>query len=293
MSWVAFFAKLTQPNFGALVTTLQKPILLTISFSHYVEFARWSLQLMGKSFEEYGYAPVQHVFPILATRLKGKGQNTAPADDKEKKPKMSSMTSAPALVLPNGELKSNSWDIATWAGLDPPEEALEYTLDTIVGPLSRHICYYYLLRKSNENVIEGMFLQDNHLLWRLLWNLGLKSIILNMMRKSFDIDNETKAQESREKLKEAIDIIARDYLNNRKGKYITGNKLTQADIALAALIAPVTMPPEYCLGKFRKWFDQGMAQDEELRREVEYWRATAVGQYTLQLYSTTRTSTTS
>jgi hypothetical protein len=42
--------------------------MVTISYSHYVEFARWSLQLGGVDFEEHGYAPIEHVLPTIALR---------------------------------------------------------------------------------------------------------------------------------------------------------------------------------------------------------------------------------
>ena len=45
--------------------------LLTIPYSHYVEFARWSLQLGGKKFEETKYMPGQHILPMLALRWTG------------------------------------------------------------------------------------------------------------------------------------------------------------------------------------------------------------------------------
>lgn len=300
MSWIAFFAKLTQPKYRLIAANSKIPVFLTISFSHYVEFARWSLQLMNKSYNEHSFAPMQHILPLLATRLDEKeankrlpptsvAHNGIKADEKVIKNK-SSMTSTPQFVLCDGSILQNSWEIASWADLKPPDDDFKQTLDEKVGPLSRQLFYSFVLKKSNENVVEGMFLENNHWLWKLMWYLGLKSLVLSRMRKHFKVDDINAVNECREKLKEVIDEIGRDKIEGRKSTFITGNKITQSDIALASLLAPMLVPPEYALGKFDKWFKLLQSQDKELKQEISYWRSTMAGKYTLQLYSSHRTT---
>lgn len=61
-------AKLTQKNVLKIAETTGVPQLLTIPYSHYVEFARWSLDHHRVEHEERPYAPVQHVLPMLKLR---------------------------------------------------------------------------------------------------------------------------------------------------------------------------------------------------------------------------------
>ena len=61
-------AKFTQKNYRKLAALENVPILLTIPYSHFVEFSRFSLQLGGVKFREVGYAPGQHVLPVLNLR---------------------------------------------------------------------------------------------------------------------------------------------------------------------------------------------------------------------------------
>ena len=304
MSWIVFLAKLTQPNYRKRAADSGIPIFLTISFSHYVEFARWSLQLMNKSFTEHGYAPVQHILPLLATRIdyyksQNKTNQPTPAlsndsetkqTEKKERPKTNNnKTSAPLLVLSDGSLLQNSWEIATWAGLEPPDnDDFKRTLAERVGPMSRQLFYSFVLKKSNENVTDSIFLENNHWLWKIMWYLGFKSMVLSMMRRSFKIDNREAVNECREELKKVVEDIGREKIITRSGSYIQGDKLTQSDIALASLLAPLLLPPEYALGKALKWFELLQTQDEDFRLEVAYWRGTAVGQYVLQLYKDKR-----
>ena len=112
--------------------------------------ARFSLSFAGLSFEEHGYAPVQHVLPTLATRIgKSKDQNVInkssavvelkPKLDGKKKRKDGShgLTSLPLLVLPDGNILADSWEISKWActqgGLETSPEKLCKVLDEEVG----------------------------------------------------------------------------------------------------------------------------------------------------------------
>ena len=64
------------------------------------------------------------------------------------------------------------------------------------------------------------------------------------------------------------------------------------DVAVAALAAPVVMPPEFCGGAYRPLFDALLAQDPEVAAEADEWRATPVGQHTLRIYEKHRLSLT-
>ena len=298
MSWIVYLAKLTQPNFRNKAETSKVNQFITIPYSHFVDFARWSLQIMGINFEEHGYAPVQHILPILATRIGNKGEKfistssaVAPVDEREgDTKKVKGLTSVPLLVLANGTMLLDSWEIATYAGLDPPSNEFKETLDTIVGPLARQLAYSFIFKKSNENIFQGLCLEENHWFYKLLWFLGLKSFTLARMREIFLPDNIVAVNECRDKLIITVQSIEIDFLKNRKGKYIMGDHITQSDLALAALFATMLVPPEFCLGKFKKWFDLLLVQDKEFYDEVQFWRSTIAGKYVMDLYNTKRAS---
>ena len=69
MSFVVKLAHLTQTDHMRRAKNTATIQLLTISISHYVEMARWCLQLCGLKYEEHGYGPVQHVLPVLSARI--------------------------------------------------------------------------------------------------------------------------------------------------------------------------------------------------------------------------------
>ena len=58
-----------------------------------------------------------------------------------------------------------------------------------------------------------------------------------------------------------------------------------ADIAVASLVAPLVMVPEYGEGKLYSHFERAMVQDKAFRKEVEYWRSTKTGQFAMRMYT--------
>ena len=176
-------AKWTMPNVRQLSKEEQKAYLQTLSFSHYNELARWSLSFSGISFVEHGYAPVQHVLPTLATRIgQTKDQNVANTSStvtqlsRTKKDGSEGMSSLPLLVLPDGNILSDSWEISQWAckqgGIETAPEKLCKVLDEQVGVGVRQLIYFYMLKKENENVMLGMSTDGSHWFWRSLFYVG-------------------------------------------------------------------------------------------------------------------------
>ncbi|HUJ72045.1 MAG TPA: hypothetical protein VLZ30_07360, partial [Verrucomicrobiae bacterium] len=66
-------------------------------------------------------------------------------------------------------------------------------------------------------------------------------------------------------------------------RYLMGNLLTAPDLALAALSAPIVIPPQY--GGPLPSFDELPA---EMKRQIEAWRARPAGQFILRLYAENR-----
>jgi hypothetical protein len=142
------------PDFFAASRASGRPILLTLSFSHYVELARWSLQLCGVAFDEWDYSVLQHVLPVLSVRVAhaqkhlpsaaSAARAVAPQSDHEDAPLVDTpiarggATSTPLLVSPDGSVLADSWAIAGASGLRGLEShALLAMYDAELGPLAR------------------------------------------------------------------------------------------------------------------------------------------------------------
>lgn len=301
MAAIVFIAKALCPDVRTLSKTTGLPHIVTIKFSHYVELARWSMQYCGINFVEHSYAPIQHILPALAARV-GKTKtenivsNSSVTNQSNSKEKRGGMTATPVLILPDGSSGlSDSWEISTWAcekaGLQTCPEGLKTLIDFEVGTYARQLVYSYILAVRNENIYEGLVTDDAHWLWRTLWWMGLRGFTFSKMREAFKtLDTEAVAA-CKEKLKTAVHELDTEWIMKKKGKYLTGDKISQGDIAVAALMAPLVSPELYCLGKFKKWFDLAYQQDAAYREEVEYWRGTAAGKYTLEMYATVRSRT--
>ena len=317
MSFLITFAKWTQTDYCKRAAVTQLPQLVSIPFSHYVEYSRWALQHQGVAFEEHGFAPGYHILPALATRVsaakgtvvssssftqpvKSRSQSipsTANIESesllkkKRAKEKQARSTAVPLLVLPNGDILPDSWSIANYA-LDAPDidKELFRLLDEEVGPLTRQLAYSYLLLARNASTCDNIFVHKQGWVWRLIYAMGGGQLLKKQMGKMFKPDNDTAREVCREKLNAAFEQLNL-FLRTKKGRFLCGDELSASDIAFAALTAPVVVPPEYCLGEYTSYFNEAIKNDPLFAKEVEHWRSTPAGQYTLELYRNHRTAT--
>jgi hypothetical protein len=187
-------------------------------------------------------------------------------------------------MLPNGEYLADSWSICAYSGLKTIEDpSLQALLDDKIGPLARQLAYSFILKPSNKNIWQGLCTNGRHWFWRLLWWLGLGSFVSRTMTKYFkpnDIDVVSKCREDLKAAVAELDAI----ISTRKGKFISGDTIGVADVAAAALLAPVVLPRLYCKGEYNKWFDLIEQQDPMLAAEAVYWRGTNSGAFCLELY---------
>jgi hypothetical protein len=71
MKHLVSLGKLFFPDFRKLAKERNVLQVVTISYSHYVELALWSLKLGKVPYDEHGYVPGQHFMPAAALRLGG------------------------------------------------------------------------------------------------------------------------------------------------------------------------------------------------------------------------------
>jgi len=319
---IPFMARLFYPNDAKTTSRVR---LVTIGFSHYVEMARWSLQLNKVPFNETPCAPVHHVLPALSLHL-AKGKETKhflssssyvkPIRDasslqlslKEMEQKMTTdeakkdsaraargrATAVPVAALPNGLILPDSWAILEFAfkGAEPNiDEKTKKLLDEEVGPLVRHIIYNHILKPQHEKTFNRMCTSSMGLIWQFLWWIYIGSYTSKLMRKIFSCGDKSIQASCRNRLDEICSGHLKDLLdrkNNAGFKFLNGDEISQLDIAVSALLAPLVMPQNYACGVYNVYFQDYEANDPELKKEFDYWREKEIGKYVLKLYSEER-----
>ncbi len=211
---------------------MASPLLVTITFSHYCEKARWTLDRAGIPYRESGHLPGFH---MLAVRRAG------------------GRRSVPALITDEGPI-NDSTDIAKWACHRAPEahlygktdaerreiERLENHFDEALGPHTRRWMYFYMLPDSDLMLRLSAEQQVSSLELRLLpWFFP---ILRPAMRKGMRIDAEG-AERSLRKIEAAFAEVGTMLEDGRP--YLVGDAPSMADITFASLAAIVVTPPEY------------------------------------------------
>lgn len=236
--------------------------LLTIPLSHFCEKARWALDLAHAPYEERGHAPVIHRLFLARHRA----------------------TTAPVLI--DGATKlTESTAIVEHAdrlgrlGLFPDRpaerkavDAFVKTFDERLGPDAR-LWFYSHAMEDDAMFVRLVGAGTRPAERRMLPALvpGIKKLV----RAHFSITDRTR-DEARERLNDVMDLAA----SARAGSpYLVNDTFTAADLAFAALSAPLVAPAQYGA-------ELPPEQDlpEELRDEVQHWRATRSGNATLLLY---------
>lgn len=253
----------------------REPILVTISFSHYCEKARWGLDLAGARYREEGHLPLFHFAAVaLATR----GARDKAADS------TSTRFSTPVLITREGERICDSTRIlqhlCAAEGLslyDPPEAlALDEKYSKSLGPHTRRFGYHHLLR-------------DKHTLRKFFWSLDNKvqaagallwqPVYARVLRKALRI-NADSAERSRQKILAVAGSVEERLADGRR--YLCGDTFSAADLSFAALLAPcllVTREEGY-----RAAFPSIEQTGGPLAAFASDMRARGAGQFALRIY---------
>ena len=206
--------------------------LYQFPISHYCEKVRWAL----------AYKDLDH-------RLK----NLLPGLHIKKARKLTGQAAVPILVH-DGKAMNESSEIITYLDrtftdnpLTPEDPVLrqqalelERFADEKIGPHVRRVCYHTLL--EYPDIVIPFFTVNGP--W--YGNILLKKMFPKMrqsMRKFMKINSESVAQ-SRQILDQATDHIF-TYLQGRD--FIVGDQFSRADLAVASLLAPLSMPAGYGL----------------------------------------------
>lgn len=199
--------------------------LITIPISHYCEKARWALDRARVPYRERAHLQVVHWFHV---RRAGGGW-TAP------------VLRCGSLVL------SESADIVAWAdargrlGLYPSDEvrALESDFDERLGPHGRRWMYDAI---RGDGGMAGKYGLTGVPAWERRALPVAFPVVMRVIDRYLKITPES-AAESLRIAREVFDSVAQRLSDGRA--FLVGDRFSAADLAFAALAAPLVVPPQY------------------------------------------------
>ena len=159
------------------------------------------------------------------------------------------------------------------AGDAPDVEALLERFYSKTGVAVRRFAYYYMLPDRRGTL---KCWQRGAPLWEKVVSSVFFPIMRGIMNKGLQL-TPTAPQESMVEIDDCFQLVEQHLADGRR--YLTGDRLTAADIAFASLTAPVIFPDGYA---------GPLPRIEELphamREQVERLRGTSAGQFALKLY---------
>lgn len=277
-------AKLTQPDFAELARESGKAQLLIIPYSHFCDFAAWSLELAGVKHEKHCFAPGAHLLPVTKARLGGAERHVSKSSGMAmgggRGLQAGSETSVPLCVLADSVVP-DSWSIATeLAGLEPPSPELKRMLDEELGPLARQMAYHFYLKPGNTDLWHRLAGRDGESWW---WHfMGWR--VTQKLAAHFKPNDAEEVQRCRKRLQEVFATLGPEAARREAELKSGARKIGAGDLALAALASSVVQPAEKCGGAFADQYFAFLERDADVRGEVVSFRATQLGQFSLWMY---------
>ncbi len=251
----------------------QANILVTIPISHFCEKARWALERAGIDHVERRHIQIVHQ---VAARLAGGGMT------------------APVLRTADGVF-SDSTDILRYADTFLPEPAWLYPADTtlradvvalerrydaVLGVEGRRWLYHEVFKDPRPFMSYNLTGVPR---WeRMVFPFALPAATVYINR-YLDIDEDTVSRALR-LVDEELDAVADRLADERR--YLTGERFTAADLAFAALAAPLIVPPQY--GTPLPAPDDMPAR---MADRVRAWREHPAGRFAMRLFAEQRRTT--
>ncbi|MFB2705913.1 glutathione S-transferase family protein [Marinobacter shengliensis] len=205
--------------------------LYQFCISHYSEKARWALDYKGVNYKPINLLPGQHARTITQMT---RADSSVPVLDHDGQIVQGSAQIVDYLdrVFPDNPLTPE----------DPVlrEQALEWEkkLDEQAGPAIRTWVYHYFLQRPK--VVIPLLAAGTPFYNRILLSLAF-SRVDEIMRKWMKINQKT-ADAAQQTLEQLVTELTDIY---RQRSYLVGDRFSRADLAAAALLAPLFQPPQY------------------------------------------------
>jgi glutathione S-transferase len=244
----------------------QQRILVTIPISHFCEKARWALDRAGVDYVEKRHIQLVHRFAVK--RAGGGG-------------------TVPVLRTPEGVYDESS-AILSYADEHVPEQqrlypadvaelaevvALEHSFGEVLGPQGRLWLYHEVFKDARR-------FSPWNLTGVPAWERLVFPFVLprakRIIRRHFGITDAT-AEAAVADVDEEFDAVAERLADGRR--YLVGDHFSAADLAFAALAAPVVVPLEYGTP-----LPQPDDMPEDMAAAVLRWRSHPAGQFALRLF---------
>jgi glutathione S-transferase len=248
-----------------------EPILVTIPISHFCEKARWALDRAGVAYTEKRHIQLVH---WAAVKRAGGGRT------------------APVLRTPQGAVFADSSAILRFADehtparerLYPADEgeraqvvALERRFDSVLGPEGRRWLYDQVFSDAKR-----------YAPWNLTgvpaWERRMFPFVLapakRVIRRVLEIDDDS-VRVAVVRVDEELDAVAELLSDGRR--HLVGDRFSAADLAFAALAAPLIAPPVYGTP-----LPQPDDMHEAMRVAVLRWRAHPAGAFALRMFADER-----
>jgi glutathione S-transferase len=243
------------------------PVMISVPVSPYVELARWTMDRLGVAYAEERHAPV---FNTLAAR-RHRGGMVVPVVDIG----ASSLTDARQVVdyYEGGAPEALRLYPADPAARTEAQELFDECYD-VLGVAVRAWAYAYQLPRRASTTrawIDGVP-------WHERWIVSLAyPLIARRLGKGLKL-HAGSVPEQRVIIDASLERLGARLADGRR--YLAGDRLTAADLALATLIAPAVYPPEY-----RGPLPPLAELPEPMRREIDEIRPHPVAQLALRLYA--------
>jgi glutathione S-transferase len=245
--------------------------LHTITFSHYVEKVRWSLDRLGVAYEE---VPNVGIAGVLLTGRTVPWLEVSPGEVRIGE-------SSRILRYLWGEFAARVPAERAWF-LEPTPAALELEaqLDRRLGV--RVWVYSHVLRDRALTLRTWGFEERSIPRWQRALLFVATPLLAFAVRRMLGVTR-ARAERALERTRETFDHVDRMLADGRR--FLLGESLTFADITFASLGALAVLPAEYPGGRLtgrRVRLDD--VRSEAWRREIERFRSRPSGQFILRLY---------
>lgn len=214
------------------MTPAEVPTLVQFPISHFCEKARWALEIHGRPYRTRNLVPVAHV-PVAWA--------------------LSRQTQVPILlegertVVGSAAIVDHLEAAAPVAILNPasaPEQAAardwEARADARIGPAIRRLVYFYLLQRPA--LLSRLLAWEQPALVEPALRLGFPALA-RLLRTAMRVDAAGAARSTEVLVSELSALRAA----LRRRRYLVGRRFSRADLAAAALLAPLFRPAGYAV----------------------------------------------